>query len=83
MTKLLFFGNLRELAGFSEKTIALPQDIIDEQSLIEWVAEDNTTLKAALEAPQVRLCIDQVVEPETFSLRDAKEIAFLPPFSGG
>ena len=82
-TRLLFFGALREPAGAAERIVDLPQDVTDGADLIDWLAADDETLGAALKAPSVRMCVDQVMTKREADIRGAAEIAFMPPFSGG
>lgn len=82
-TRILFFGRLKDAAGAREKWAALPENVINGASLIDWLCDGDDILHAALTAPDVRLCIDQSVVSSTAPLGNPQEIAFLPPFSGG
>lgn len=82
-TRLLFFGALKDAAGCAERMVDLPAGATTGEALIGWLASGDDALKAALTRPGVRLCIDQTIAPKTAAIGEAKEIAFLPPFSGG
>ena len=82
-TKLLFFGALKDLAGAAERLVDLPAAVTTGDALIDWIAEGDAALKEALKRPGVRLCIDQTIASDDAAIGDAREIAFLPPFSGG
>jgi molybdopterin synthase sulfur carrier subunit len=83
-TRILFFGSLREKAGGAERTVRLPAGITTITALIDWLAEDDAELRAALTAPDVRVAIDQTLVAGHQSRIDASaEVAFMPAFSGG
>ncbi len=84
MTRILFFGVLREKAGGAERNVDVPRGLATMDALIEWLAASDAELKSALLAPSVRIAVDQSIlsgRNEPFGAAD--EIAFLPPFSGG
>lgn len=81
MTTVLLFGPLRDLAGWRERTLdPAPATIADLRALLG--AEDER-LGAALGAPGVQVALDQVIVRGDLPIAPAKEVAFLPPMSGG
>ena len=84
MTKLLFFGRLRDAAGASELDCELPAGVATIAQLREWLARRDPVLGQAVRAPGVRVAVNQ-----TFCVNDeeptdgAREIAFMSPLSGG
>jgi molybdopterin synthase sulfur carrier subunit len=83
-TRILFFGALRDKAGGGERSVELPPDVRTISALIDWLADDDPALKAALRAPSVRVAVDRSIAPSRDErLSSGKEIAFMPPFSGG
>jgi molybdopterin converting factor small subunit len=83
ITRILFFGRLREAAGRCEMTAAIPAYIRDQGDLAAFLAGDDDGLRAELSARAVRLAVDGEILAEAAQFRNAREIAFLPPFSGG
>lgn len=84
MTRLLFFGRLRDVAGNSERIVALPDDVETVADLRAWIADEDAELGAALHARGIHVVVDQVIcNRETQSVSTATEIAFMPPLSGG
>lgn len=81
--RVLFFGNLRELAGTAETTIPADIKFNTIEELADHVARGNTNLKAALFAQTTKVAIDTKFADFSSALNNAKEIAFMPPFSGG
>ena len=82
--RILFFGRLRYVAGQSERVVALPQDVSTVADLRSWLAHGDAALGAAISARGIHVVVDQVIcNRDTQSVREASEIAFLPPLSGG
>ena len=84
MTRLLFFGRLRDVAGESERLVDLPAEIGTVGELRAWLANDDADLGAALQTGGIHVVVDQVLRNgPAVSVRGAREIAFMPPLSGG
>ena len=81
--RILFLGKLREAAGAGERIVAPPQGVATGADLIAWLAADDATLGAALSHLSVRIVADHEIVERSASLLDAREVAFLPPASGG
>ena len=82
-TRLLFFGPLRDVAGASTRHAEIPASVGTIDALIAWIAMDDPALAQAVNSPSVRVAIDQTLVDRTAAFAGAREIAFLPPFSGG
>lgn len=84
MTRLLFFGRLRDVAGHRERVVELPAYVDTVVKLRDWISEGDPDLGDALRAHGVHVAVDQVIcnEPGK-TVRGAREIAFMPPLSGG
>lgn len=81
-TRILFFGQLRDAAGAAERTVALAAGTsID--AVIEAVAAGDGALGAALRDPAIKVAVDRQVVARSSLVGSPREIAFLPPFSGG
>lgn len=83
MTRILFLGKLRDAAGEGEQTRALPPSVRTTEDLIGWLAVNNAALRAALSEPSVKIVADHEVVARSAVIQGAREIAFLPPVSGG
>lgn len=84
MTKLLFFGRLRDVAGCSELACDLPPDIATIADLRGWLARRDALLGDALQAPGVRVAVDRTLcNSDATPTLGANEIAFMSPMSGG
>lgn len=84
MTRLVFLGRLRDVAGSGERLVTLPSHVDTVADLRRWLAAEDCELGAALIGRGIHVVIDQVIcNRETESVRSAAEIAFMPPLSGG
>jgi sulfur-carrier protein len=79
--RVLFFGRLRDLAGASEIEISEAVHSIDDLKAL--LGRANPALALALNEPSVRVAIDRAFAADDAPLRQAQEIAFMPPLSGG
>lgn len=81
MVRVLFFGRLRDIAGASEIDVADGGGSVAE--LRALLNAENPGLGDALGSPEVRVAIDQIIAGDDASIEGAREIAFMPPLSGG
>jgi molybdopterin synthase sulfur carrier subunit len=79
--RVLLFGRLGDLAGWRERSFdPAPATISDLKRLI---AAGDAVLAAALGGPGVQAAVDQAIVRGEARLVGAREVAFLPPMSGG
>jgi molybdopterin synthase sulfur carrier subunit len=84
MTQLLFFGRLRDIAGRAAMIRDLPAAIRTVAELRAWLREDDPPLGEAVSARDIRVAVDQTLcLNEEHDVRNAAEVAFMPPLSGG
>ncbi|MBB5519325.1 MoaD/ThiS family protein [Amphiplicatus metriothermophilus] len=81
--RVLFFGRLHEVVGAREREIEPPDWVDTPAALIDWLAAGDARIGAALSAPSVRVAVDQAIVERDSPLAGAREVAFMPPFSGG
>ncbi len=80
MAKLLFLGQLEDIAGAPDLTVPLqgPTTLADILLMLPPILGD------ALSGPKVKLALNgTLVTSADLILIDADELAFLPPVSGG
>lgn len=83
-TKVLYFAWMREKTGIGEEQIDLPEDVRTIADLIAWQKQRGPEFAAAFERDEViRAAIDQEHVAHDAPIRDAREIAFFPPVTGG
>ena len=82
MARILFFGRLRETAG-DAREVELPMRVVTGADLIDFLGAGDEALRNALADPSVRIVADDAVVARDARLAGAREIAFLPPVSGG
>ncbi|THD58125.1 MoaD/ThiS family protein [Phenylobacterium sp.] len=81
MVRVLLFGRLADVAGWRERTVdPAPATLSALQRLI---GADDPQLAEALAGVGVRTAVDQVLSRGDVSLDAVKEVAFMPPMSGG
>lgn len=84
MTKLLYFAWVREKIGRAEETLALPASVTTVGELVAWLSARGPEYAEAFAKPEVvRAAIDKSHVKISASVREAREIAFFPPVSGG
>lgn len=81
MVRVLFFGRLREAAGRSELEITPTGATIAD--LICQIERQEPALGEALRSPSVKVALDQQFVRPDGQISGAKEVAFMPPLSGG
>ena len=84
MTRIVYFAWVRERVGKAEEEVVLPKDVATVGDLLNWLKGRGEEYAHAFENPKViRAAIDKShVKPET-PIKDAREIAFFPPMTGG
>jgi molybdopterin synthase sulfur carrier subunit len=82
--KLRYFAWVRERIGKPEEILDPPAEVKTVEQLIAWLAGRGEEYAYALANPKViRTAIDHShVRPDA-TIKDAREIAFFPPMTGG
>lgn len=63
---------------------ALPENVATIADVRAWLRSGDPQLGAAISAPDIRVAVDQAFcRGDDQSVRGAREIAFMPPLSGG
>jgi molybdopterin synthase sulfur carrier subunit len=83
MARVLFFGRLRDVAGASEIHVEGGAERLS--ALRAKLGLDNENLAQALNAPSVRVALNQklIISGDDPLVQSGDEIAFMPPVSGG
>jgi molybdopterin synthase sulfur carrier subunit len=82
--KVRYFAWVRERIGRAEEEIAPPPNVASVSDLMSWLAARDEGYAAAFAAPHViRAALDRVHVDHATPLRDAREVAFFPPMTGG
>ena len=82
--KLRYFAWVRERVGKTEEEIDPPAGIATVGELMAWLARRGEGYAYAFENPKViRAAIDKSHVRADARIRDAGEIAFFPPMTGG
>lgn len=77
--KLTFYGRLRDSIGHHQLDRSPPARVGDSEALRLWIGGEHPVLLD----PTVRIAIDDVLVNGAVPIAGVREIAFLPPVSGG
>lgn len=81
MLRVLFFGRLREIAGTN--ALELDARFASIEDLRAAIARTAPELAEALRDASVRVAVDQTIAAGDIDISAAREVAFMPPLSGG
>ncbi len=82
--KLMYFAWVREKAGLDQEELELPPEVETVKDLLTWQKTRGVAFESAFENLDViRVAVNQTHVKHDHSLKDAEEIAFFPPVTGG
>ena len=80
MVTVLYFAWVRDAMGVGEERIELPGGVVTVADLADWLAKRHPVFA---DRDRLRVAVDQAMARFDSDIRDAKEIAFFPPVTGG
>jgi molybdopterin synthase sulfur carrier subunit len=82
--KAVYFAWVRERIGKTEEEISPPETIATVGELIGWLKAQGDEYANAFENQKsIRAAIDRTHVKHDASIKNAREIAFFPPMTGG
>ncbi len=82
--KVLYFAWVRERIGKAEEVLEPPQMVQTVEQLMTWLAGKGEEYAAAFANPRIiRAALDRMHAAPDADFRNAREIAFFPPMTGG
>ena len=82
--RLLYFAWLRTKIGTAEEELALPSQVHDVESLLQWLKSRGPGYADALkDLNTVRVAVNQDYVGPEHPVRDNDEVAVFPPVTGG
>ena len=82
--QLRYFAWVRERIGAGSEEVDLPDRVRTVEELICWLRERGSRYDFAFRDPAaIRIAIDQEMADPAASIRNAREVAFFPPMTGG
>lgn len=82
--KILYFAWLRERLNRMSDDVSPPEEIRTLDELVAWLRSRDETLDLAMDNPAIfKLSIDARIVPGDTPIAGAREIAILPPMTGG
>ena len=82
--KIRYFAWVRERVGKTEEDVEVPTTVGTVAELVAWLSARGEEYAHAFENPKViRAAIDRTHARPDAAIRNAAEIAFFPPMTGG
>jgi molybdopterin synthase sulfur carrier subunit len=82
--KVLYFAWLRERLNRGSEEISPPAEVITISDLVGWLRRRDEAFDLAMENPAIfKFSIDARIVPVDTAIAGAREIAILPPMTGG
>lgn len=82
--KVLYFAWLRERLNRASDEITPPSEIVTLNDLVAWLRARDEALDLAMDNPAIfKLSINARIVPGDTPIAGAREIAILPPMTGG
>jgi molybdopterin synthase sulfur carrier subunit len=82
--RVLYFAWLRAKIGTAEEEFALPPQVHDVSSLLQWLKSRGPGYAEALkDLSAVRVAVNQDYVGPEHPIRDGDEVAVFPPVTGG
>lgn len=82
--KVLYFAWLRERLNRASDEITPPSEIVTLNDLVAWLRARDEALDLAMDNPAIfKLSINARIVPGNTPIAGAREIAILPPMTGG
>lgn len=82
--KILYFAWLRERLNRAADEVTPPANVITLADLVAWLRSKDEALDLAMENAAIfKLSIDARIMPWDTPIAGAREIAILPPMTGG
>jgi sulfur-carrier protein len=78
--RILYFASVRDGVGMGEETLDLPEGLSTAGDLATWL---ETRAPVFADRARLRVAVDQVMADFDTDIRDAREVAFFPPVTGG
>ncbi|ODT49610.1 MoaD/ThiS family protein [Devosia sp. 63-57] len=82
--KILYFAWLRERLNRASDEVDPPPEVVTLADLVTWLRQNDEALDMAMENPAIfKLSIDAHIRPWDTPITGAREVAILPPMTGG
>ena len=84
MLKIYYFASVREAAGSSDESLAMPNHIRNVRDLVAYLINSHgENFKILNDESNLKVAVNQTVVNFDHPLQGDEEIAFFPPMTGG
>ena len=82
--KILYFAWVRQKLGVGEESVELPEDVLTVADLVKFLAKRGGAYAEVFgDTARLRAAVNQSHARFDSSVRNADEVAFFPPVTGG
>jgi len=82
--KIIYFAWLADKIGFAEEEVTLPPEVVNVDTLIDWLSLRGPNFEDALEFVEViKVVVNQTYVQNDQSVKNEDEVIFIPPIAGG
>lgn len=83
MIKILYFASLREKLGTAGEDLELPAGVADVGGVLAMLAERGGEWATLASVRNLKCAVNQEMARSDTPVKDADEVAFFPPVTGG
>jgi molybdopterin synthase sulfur carrier subunit len=81
---VLYFAWIKEKVGTGQEQVSPPESVVTVNDLIDWLTGQSASHASAFEdRDRVRAAVNQTHVSFETPIKDAQEVAFFPPVTGG
>ena len=84
MLTIHYFASVREALGKANEQLEFPDDIVNVEDLMKYLAAANPAFQSLIESEsKILVAVNQIVVDRNYVLSKNDAVAFFPPMTGG